>query len=107
MKYILTQQNGFKEKYLSTLEYLGNYSPEKIVALYNKEVLKGIVGVYEQGVYLVALRLILVRTFNQSPILIEENTIISLTDEVKIYESKLYYLNDQILRFEDDIGSNN
>ena len=102
MKYILTQQDGFKEKFLSALEYLGKYSPEEIVALYNKEVLNGIVGVYEQGVYLVALRLVLVRTFNQSPILIEENTIISLTDEVKIYESKLYYLNDQIVDYVDD-----
>ena len=93
MKYRLIQREDFKEKFLSKVQDLEMCSSEELVSRYNEEVLKGIVGVYEQGVYLVALRLLLVRIYNQSPIVIEDNSIISLTDEVKYFEGKLYYLN--------------
>lgn len=95
MEYILVQHEGFKEEYLNQIKLLEGVSSDELVNRYNKEVDVGIVGVYAQGIFLAALRIAFVKQFKQSPILVQDNLIISLTDKVKIQEGSLYYFNNE------------
>ena len=94
MKYILIQQPGFKERFLERLEAFKAQTSEELIDLYNSSVKTGIVGVYAQAIMLVALRHEIKRRFGVSPILLEDNMILSLTDIVEIQEGNLVYVED-------------
>ena len=91
MKYVLIQQPGFKEKCLENLEPFKVQTSEELIDRYNSSVKTGIVGVYAQAIMLVALRYEIKRRFGVSPILLEENMILSLTGRVEIREGDLVY----------------
>jgi len=91
MKYILIQQPGFKERFLERLEAFKTQTSEELIDRYNSSVKTGIVGVYAQAIMLVALRHEIKRRFGVSPILLEENMILSLTGRVEIQEGELVY----------------
>ena len=91
MKYILIQQPGFKERFLENLETFKAQTSEELIDRYNSSVKTGIVGVYAQAIMLVALRHEIKRRFGVSPILLEENMILSLTGRVEIREGDLVY----------------
>ena len=95
MEYLLIQKEGFKELYLNEIKKLELSSSTELIKLYNKQVDIGIVGVYRQAVYLVALRKMFLERFNQSPVHVKDNVLVSLTSKVKQKEDALYYLNDQ------------
>lgn len=91
MKYVLIQQPGFKERCLENLETFKAQTSEELIARYNSSVKTGIVGVYAQAIMLVALRYEIKRRFGVSPILLEDNMILSLTRKVEIREGELVY----------------
>jgi hypothetical protein len=91
MKYILIQQPGFKERCLENLETFKAQTSEELIDRYNSSVMTGIVGVYAQAIMLVALRHEIKRRFGVSPILLEENMILSLTGKVDIRDGDLVY----------------
>ena len=91
MKYVLIQQPGFKEKCLEHLETFKAQTSEELIDRYNSSVKTGIVGVYAQAIMLVALRHEIKRRFGVSPILLEENMILSLTGRVEIRDKELVY----------------
>ena len=91
MKYILIQQPGFKERFLERLEAFKAQTSEELIDLYNSSVKTGIVGVYAQAIMLVALRHEIKRRFGVSPILLEDNMILSLTRRVEIQDGDLVY----------------
>ena len=91
MKYILIQQPGFKERFLERLETFKAQTSEELIDRYNSSVKTGIVGVYAQAIMLVALRHEIKRRFGVSPILLEDNMILSLTGRVEIREGHLIY----------------
>ena len=95
MEYLLIQKEGFKELYFNEIKKLEGSSSSELIELYNKQVEIGIVGVYRQAVYLVALRKMFLERFNQSPVHVKDNVLVSLTGKVKQKEDALYYLNDQ------------
>lgn len=95
MEYVLIQKEGFRELYLNELKKLELLPSSELVKLYNKQVDIGIVGVYRQAVYLVALRKMFKDRFNQSPVHVKDNVLVSLTGKVKQKEDALYYLNNQ------------
>jgi hypothetical protein len=94
MKYVLGQREGFKEEFFAEVKVLKELSSEELVQSYNREVELGIVGVYGQAIRLVALGYHFRTRFNQSPVQVEDNIIISLTGKVKIVDDSLCYLND-------------
>ena len=67
---------------------------EELIDRYNSSVKTGIVGVYAQAIMLVALRHEIKRRFGASPILLEDNMILSLTRRVEIKEGELVYEDD-------------
>ena len=91
MKYVLIQKPGFKERCLENLETFKVQTSEELIDRYNSSVKTGIVGVYAQAIMLVALRYEIKRRFGVSPILLEENMILSLTGRVEIREGELVY----------------
>jgi hypothetical protein len=91
MKYVLIQQPGFKERCLENLETFKAQTSEELIDRYNSSVKTGIVGVYAQAIMLVALRHEIKRRFGVSPILLEDNMILSLTGRVEIREGNLVY----------------
>ena len=91
MKYILIQQPGFKERCLGNLEAFKAQTSEELIDRYNSSVKTGIVGVYAQAIMLVALRHEIKRRFGVSPILLEDNMILSLTRRVEIQDGDLVY----------------
>ena len=91
MKYILIQHPGFKDAFLEQVEVFKKSSPEDLIDSYNKSVKTGIVGVYAQAIMLVALRHVIKGCFGVSPIKLEDNTVLSLTEEVVISDGKLIY----------------
>lgn len=95
MEYLLIQKEGFKELYLNEIKKLEGSSSSELIEQYNKQVDIGIVGVYRQAVFLVALRKVFKDRFNQSPVHLKDNVLVSLTSKVKHKEDALYYLNDQ------------
>ena len=94
MEYVLVQREGFKEEFFAAVEGLKELSSEELVQRYNRQVEIGIVGVYKQAIGIVALRYHFRIRFNQSPVQVSNNVIISLTGKVKIVDESLYYLND-------------
>ena len=91
MKYILIQQPGFKERCLANLETFKAQTSGELIDRYNSSVKTGIVGVYAQAIMLVALRHEIKRRFGVSPILLEDNMILSLTGRVEIQDGDLVY----------------
>jgi hypothetical protein len=79
---------------------LNDLSSEELIGRYNKQVEIGIVGVYKQAIFLVALRWVFKKRFNQSPILVEENILVSITDHVQLVNGVLVYLNGEVVRGE-------
>ena len=95
MEYVLIQKEGFKELYLNELKKLELLTSSELIRLYNKQVDIGIVGVYRQAVFIVALRKVFKDRFNQSPVRVKDNVLVSLTSKVKQLQHSLYYLNNQ------------
>ena len=91
MKYVLIQKPGFKERCLENLEAFKAQTSEDLIDRYNSNVKTGIVGVYAQAIMLVALRHEIKRRFGASPILLEDNVILSLTGKVEIRDGELVY----------------
>ena len=79
MKYVFISRKGDQEtfkKFFRDLEFLPN---ETLLDQYNRQVDIGIVGVHAQALKLLALRKIFLERFGESPILLEDDIIISLT----------------------------
>ena len=91
MKYVLIQKPGFKERCLENLETFKVQTSEELIDRYNSSVKTGIVGVYAQAIMLVALRHEIKRRFGVSPILLEDNVIMSLTGRVEVRDGELVY----------------
>ena len=91
MKYILIQKPGFEERFLENLETFKVQTSEELIERYNSSLKTGIVGVNAQAIMLVALRHEIKRRFGVSPILLEDNVILSLTGKVEIQDGELVY----------------
>ena len=79
MKYVFISRKGDQEtlkKFFRDLEDLQN---ETLLDQYNRQVDIGIVGVHAQALKLLALRKVFLKRFGESPVLLEDDIIISLT----------------------------
>jgi hypothetical protein len=93
MEYLFIQRPDDREK---IMEFLGNFkknSKQELVTHYNSSVTTGIVGVHAQAQMLVALNNAFEATFGKSPIKIENNIIISLTEKIELIGVEWQYIN--------------
>ena len=87
------QHSGDREKIMALLIEFKLCSKQDLVSQYNKSVEVGIVGVHAQAQMLIALRSAFITTFGKSPINIEENAIISLTEMIELIGEDWQYIN--------------
>ena len=83
MKHVYINRIGDREKiieYKSDLEKLSN---RKLIDRYNSLAKVGIVGVHQQVLLIIALHQLFLKRFKKSPILVENNIIISLKGEIR------------------------
>jgi hypothetical protein len=91
LEYIFIQREGDLEKVkTNVLEFL-KYSKSDLVDRYNSMVKVGIVGVHEQDIIIVALNIVFKKVFSKSPIQIEENVLVRLTDKIKLVDNQWQY----------------
>ncbi len=84
MEYLFIQRSGDREKIMELLIEFKLCTKQDLVSRYNRSVEVGILGVHAQAQMLIALRSAFITTFGKSPINIEENAIISLTDKIEL-----------------------
>ena len=79
MKYVFISREGDQETFRTFYKNLEAFPNEILLEQYNREVKIGIVGVHAQALKLLALRKIFLERFGESPIIFEDNMVISLT----------------------------
>lgn len=91
MKYLFIQCPGDKEEILELLNNFKEYSNEALVEDYKKAVEIGIVGSHAQAQKLIALNITFYTIFSTSPIKIENNVLIRLTDKIELDGNNWYF----------------
>lgn len=91
MEYVFIQRPGDKEEILELLNNFKEYSKEELIEDYNKAVEIGIVGSRAQAQKLIALNITFKTIFSSSPIKIENNILIRLTDKIELDGNNWHY----------------
>ena len=91
MEYLFIQRPGDKEEILELLNNFKEYSKEELIEDYNKAVEIGIVGSRAQAQKLIALNITFKTIFSSSPIKIENNILIRLTDKIELDGNNWHY----------------
>lgn len=91
MEYLFIQRPGDKEEILELLNNFREYSKEELIEDYNKAVEIGIVGSRAQAQKLIALNITFKTIFSSSPIKIENNILIRLTDKIELDGNNWHY----------------
>jgi hypothetical protein len=82
MKHVFISREGDKEQFVKNFERQKKLSNQELIAKYNNAVDTGIVGVHAQALHLLAMRKVFIERIGKSPIVIEDEFIISLTDKI-------------------------
>lgn len=82
MKYLYITRAGDRDLIIDRYNYYKIQSNKKLFERYNDNCKSGIVGVHRQAIELIALNRIFKEKFNKSPITIEDNSIIGLTESI-------------------------
>ncbi|MDP5027366.1 MAG: hypothetical protein NWQ14_04010 [Flavobacterium sp.] len=91
MEYVFIQRPSDKEEILELLNNFKEYSKEELIEDYNKAVEIGIVGSRAQAQKLIALNITFKTIFSSSPIKIENNILIRLTDKIELDGNNWHY----------------
>ena len=83
MKHLYIQRKGDLEKVKENLEYFKLKTNQELIDSYNDSVKIGIVGAHAQGLHLLAMRAEFIKRFNRSPVILEDDIIISLSGKIK------------------------
>ena len=89
MKQVYIQRKGDRELLIEYYKKFKTLSNKELIKSYNNSVDLGIVGVHAQGLHLIAKRKVFMERFGKSPIKLEANIIISLSNKIKL-KSKNY-----------------
>ncbi len=79
MKYVFISRKGDQEAFKEFYQDLIGLPNDALLMQYNRQAEIGIVGVHAQALKLLALRNVFLQRFGKSPILIEDDIVISLT----------------------------
>jgi len=95
MEYLLVLKPGSRETLTAMKQELEEKTIDELITAYNRQVEIGIVGVYQQALYLATLRAEFRQRMGQSPIILEQGMLLRLTDSVKRAGNTLYYFNNE------------
>jgi len=89
MDYVLIVRDGFEEQMHENRLNLEKLTDDELVDAYNRQATIGIVGVYQQAVYLASMRSVFLERFNESPIRIEDGNTLKLKGLVELKNHEL------------------
>ena len=98
MEYLLVLKPGSRETLIAMKQELEEKTIDELIAVYNRQVEIGIVGVYRQALFIATLRAEFLQRTGQSPIELEQGMLLKLSDPIKRVGNKLYYLNDDVVK---------
>lgn len=93
MDYIFIQRKGDVEAITNYKESLSKLTLDELVKKYNGQAKLGFTGVHQQARLIVAMHQEFLGRFNESPIKIEENLLISFKGAIAIIDKKMVFLN--------------
>jgi hypothetical protein len=93
MNYVYIQRRGDLNTIIEQRKLLEDEPIEELVDLYNNQVRIGIVGVHQQALQLIAINMEFIKRLGESPIGIEDNTVISLKGFIKLEKGKIKFIN--------------
>ena len=82
MKHVFISREGDKAQFVKNFENLQKLSNKELIEKYNNAVDTEIVGVHAQALHLLSLRKVFIDRFGKSPIVIEDDIVISLSGEI-------------------------
>ena len=82
MKHVFISREGDKEQFVKNFESIKKLSNQDLIEKYNNAVDSGIVGVHAQALHLLALRKVFIERIGKSPIVIEDDIVISLSGKI-------------------------
>lgn len=94
MEYMLIVRAGLTETVERNMPKMKTFSNDELVQAYNRSVEIGIVGSYDQAVYLLSMRYVFLERYKKSPVLIHSKIILKLTDQIKLENQVLMYLDN-------------
>ncbi|RAR73689.1 hypothetical protein CLV55_1038 [Flavobacterium aciduliphilum] len=92
MEYLFIHKPNDKSIILDLISDFKKYSKEELIKDYNRAVEIGIIGSRAQAQRLIALNVAFKTHFSKSPIKIEDNILIRLTDKIELFENDWRYL---------------
>lgn len=84
MEQLYIPRKGDRERVQENLEYFKAKTNQELIDSYNDSVNVGIVGDHGQGLHLIAMRIEFLKRFDKSPVILQENIIISLSGKIKL-----------------------
>lgn len=93
LEFVYISQKGDREAVAQHVEQLADKSNQEVVDLYNRQVKIGVVAVRAQMLYLVALRLLMIERFGDSPIYINDGYILGVGGQIVLNDDVTSYSN--------------
>lgn len=87
-KYIFIQRKEDFQKLVNLKNNLNTISQEELINKFNREVKIGFTGVHQQALLIIALNQQFIKRYNDAPVIIENNLILSLKGTIKTIENK-------------------
>lgn len=84
LEYLYVPKEGDKERVASDLSKLELKSRQELIDAYNGQLKVGVVGARAQMLFLVALRLAMIKCFGHSPIYVKDKYVLGIEGEVKL-----------------------
>ena len=82
MKHVFISRKGDQAQFVENFESLQKLTNKELIETYNNAVATGIVGVHAQALHLLALRKVFIERIGKSPIVIEDDIVISLSGKI-------------------------
>jgi hypothetical protein len=104
MKHVFITKIGDRATIIGLLEGNLKNSDMELIQQYNNSVKIGILGSHRQGQVLIALHHAFLKRFQKSPILFEENILISLTEPIFLHNGNWEYVQRDSVKITEQIN---
>lgn len=91
LTHVYTHRQGDQERIREFYQSYSGLTKAQLIDTYNRAYQTGIVGVHAQGLSLIALHFCFIKTFSNSPILFEGNTLLKFTQEIELSQEIWIY----------------
>jgi hypothetical protein len=91
--YIFTQRKEDLQQLINLKNNFNNISQIELIKKFNREAKIGFTGVHQQALLILALNQQFIKRYNDAPVIIENNSILSLKRTIKQIENSIIIYN--------------